>query len=1430
MLARLNYRFIALLFVALALFAAIVHGIHTVQLSRHTASFLREARRVRSEGRMLDALAHYRRYTLVAPNDVAALTEFGYLLRDAGSPDQAYLILSRSFQIDPNQDGLCLALVDLAIALQRFADARDYLANVLIPASPDDPELLGKLAVCQAGLGEFRQACDNLEHAIKGDPSNIGLYLRLANLQNSSLNSYGDAKVTLDEMVANNVRDPLAYVARGHWVMSAVSGNAVDGQGRTGGGALQTLESHRYAEVQSDLNEALQLAPASVDANLLGAELALTQMDLDKAVEFATRAKRIAANEPYPVRLLVRVASLKGDHNKAIEVAREGLKNWPNDFQLQWMLANLLIDGQKIDDALPVIEHLRVLSPDPSLIALLEARVLAVEGKWRESAKLVEQNRARLMNWPAIASRADFHLGRCYQQLARPDQELNAYRRALAVDPNSRDLRLAVANALRNSNKFDEAFEEYRAIVEGGSQGAEDEKKGVPLEAVVNYFRLLVREESLKTNGKSLERVVDAMDRLEERNPGIMYLPILRAELYVAQGDLEKASKLIHDARGNNPELFDFFSAEVMLACQKEDWDAVDRLLAEGKETFDKDPRFWMLSGKSAVLRYGIESGDTIRDIAKDESLKSSKSYSDVLSYLASLAFWIQDAELTKELGQQVIAAEPNQLAIRLLLLESAFREKNLADVAPLLAEVEVIDGRHATWNYGEAMRLVLEVQAADGKDEDRKVLKAFAHLADAQKLRPGWGRAITFEAQLLELQGQEDMALSKYLDAISLGERDPKALQRATFLLFQRGRYAEVDRLLGQLNENGSSLSTELLHTGAEAAIQMGKLGRALQLAQDFAETSERSEDHVWLAQLLVMLDRHDEAEAEMKKASELAPSQPGPWLGMVGIYARRNQRELAIKAMEDGSKELEDSQKDLFLGQCYEILGERGKAEASYLAATQNQPDSIQAQVSLVNFYLRNSRRVEARRELQVLLERDEIETDMACWARRNLAIQLATEPNEENTKLALDLLDENEKEVGKIKGDQIARASILASLPSEASRLEAIKVLEAVGIGNLSLDEQFLLAKLYARHGQLQKATHLLRQLAIRSSADPKYLRTYVAALIQVGEESEAILWLDKLREASPNHFTTVDLESRVLFARQRYEQIPSLLNSWLNLEASAEEKGISGRTVQLEWVLSRLEGFAAELKKEEKASVAESFEIEALGLRDGLDEPQMKLERAIGLAARGNMPASVTLLKDLPGKVPARDLGRAVSYLVALGPDGDLLKDIEQLLTAAKQEYASDKAISSVMADVLLMEGKFMDAQEIYLKIIEEDPADVHALNNCALAMVYAGVKSEEAIHLASEAIASKGELPPLLDTRGMAYLAAGKNELAIQDFQTAIANSPQPEYYFHLALAQKAAGMMKESNASFDVIRYRKFNELQLHPTERGAYEELSAVE
>lgn len=1419
----LNYRFIAFFFLAVVLLVGIVHGIHTLQMGRHADSFLREARRIRDEGRPKDALGHYRRYTLIVPGDDEALTEYGEILLDVGVFDQAYFVISRSLAINPDQDELRLKLADLAILMQRYADAKDHLAILLDAKNGDDPELRARLGICKTGLGEFLDAETEFNQAIAADPDNLQLYVRLATLQNAELNRYGDARETLDKMVESNPKNALAYVARGRWNLSAIAGSQQSNTVATG--VSQVLEQHSFAEIQADVEKARDIAPASLDAIVLGAELSLMQMDLSGAEEFAKQARQIAPNDPFPVRLLVRIASLRNQPDEALRIATEASKTWPGDLTMQWMLANLLIDQGKLKEATPVVERIRNLAPEKALARLLDARLMAVEGQWLESARLVEEIRPQLLQWPSIASRADYHLGQCYKQLARPDQELSAYRRALNADPNSRELRLALANALRDANKLDEAFDEYRTIALGSSGESSKGDRGAAFGAIVNYFRLLIREEMAKSNENALENVGFALDRLEEGNPEIELLPILRAELLFAQGETDKAAQLIDEAGAKHPELFEFFSAKVMLASQGKQWSEVDQLLADNEERFGDDPRYWMLAGKCALLRYGTEAGEHIGELAQVKALQEdSEIYPAVLSYYATLAYWVQDLEVTKDLGRKSLEANPNQLATELLLLECAFREEDLQAAQSLLAEVEEIDGRHATWHYGEAMRLALAAEQGEGPPDKEKLAKAFGHLSEAQGLRPGWSRAFTFEAQLLEKQGQADVALSRYQDAIAQGERNPIVVKRVIQMLFERERFAEVDQLLGQLDDNGSQISSDLLHAGAEAAMQLGNLGRALQLAQDFAAKSDRYKDHVWLAQLMTMLDRPTEAEAALRRAIELAPSEPGPWLAIVGNYVKSGQREEAVQAMEDGQKVIPEGQRGLFAAQSYEILGQQGRAEASYREAIANNPDNIDARLSLINFLLRQGRKEIAIGELQELLAGD-LPQSAASWARRSLAIQLAADGTEEHLAEAIALLDQNTKMAAGDKQDQIARASIMASQSSDESRLAAIKLLEEVGLPSLSTEQRFLLAKLYAKYKQPRRAADLLRELTIQSQADPKYLRTFISLLISNEEEGEAQLWLSRLEDKLPHHILTIDLNVSLLAAAGKYNEIPSLLKTWVGQEATPQEKGFRGRSNQLDWSAKRLDQVAEEIAKD-APDTATRLREQAQEFRRQMESPDLELERAMAQAEQKQFTDAAEKLQSLIGKVSGKDFGRASSYIIAQSPDSGMLTEIESVLNASLKEYAQDVEVISVIADIAFLQGDFTRSQELYEQVLREKPDDVRSLNNCALSMALEGGKADEAIQLADKAVSLGKGVPPLLDTRGLAYLSGGDPERAIQDFKQAISVSPQPEYYYHLALAQSKAGLETESKASLDAIKFHDFHDLHLHESERAEYEAL----
>jgi cellulose synthase operon protein C len=139
----------------------------------------------------------------------------------------------------------------------------------------------------------------------------------------------------------------------------------------------------------------------------------------------------------------------------------------------------------------------------------------------------------------------------------------------------------------------------------------------------------------------------------------------------------------------------------------------------------------------------------------------------------------------------------------------------------------------------------------------------------------------------------------------------------------------------------------------------------------------------------------------------------------------------------------------------------------------------------------------------------------------------------------------------------------------------------------------------------------------------------------------------------------------------------------------------------------------------------------------------------------------------------------------------------------------------------------LQGQDQDAVELLRKIATRDKSDALSLNNLAWLLALEG-KADESLEILKQAIALRGELSYLLDTRAVAYLLKGQHALAVADMENAIADSPTVHRYFHLAQAHLGAGNPGAARAALDRAKELGLTESSVDPLERTAYRQLRA--
>ena len=89
-------------------------------------------------------------------------------------------MLERVLREDPERVRARRKLVDVAILVSRFQDARMQLKDSLIRDYPKDAELQDLLGRCYQGTAEFQSARDCYKKAIEVSPRQMTAYSRLA--------------------------------------------------------------------------------------------------------------------------------------------------------------------------------------------------------------------------------------------------------------------------------------------------------------------------------------------------------------------------------------------------------------------------------------------------------------------------------------------------------------------------------------------------------------------------------------------------------------------------------------------------------------------------------------------------------------------------------------------------------------------------------------------------------------------------------------------------------------------------------------------------------------------------------------------------------------------------------------------------------------------------------------------------------------------------------------------------------------------------------------------------------------------------------------------------------------------------------------------------------------------------------------------------
>jgi tetratricopeptide (TPR) repeat protein len=1388
---HLNRRLLAVLVSLFAVVGTGAYVVHRVQLRRNAHVFLERADHDAAAGDLPGAADYYARYLRLAPGDVNAWENYARVLERraeaAGGSASAYLKAFFAYEEvlrrDDGRTEVRRQAARLALRLGRLSDAHAHL-EVLTAALPKDAEARRLLGECDEALGNFQEAAEHYEQATQCDEHDILSYAKLAHVRREQLSEPDKADAAMDEMVEASEKLPVGQWSPAPYVTRAVY-------------YMRQGEADPLAWAADDVAFAQAIDPTDPEVTVVAVTLAETTDDWSGAARLLR--KGLAAHAKL-ARLYAELAAVQvhlKQPEDAAETLKRGVKAVPDDHDLRWELANLEVELEHAPAAAEQLARLReVESPAPPL-DYLDARLLALKGEWRAAARKLEQTRGLLAEqprWARLVGQADFWLGRCREELGETEQAYFCYDRAVSADPSSAPASLALARTLSAMGRAEEALAEYQRL----SPRA--------LNARHEIIRLMIARNvergATDADWNNVERLLDDLGRNRLRTPE---LALTWADLLAARGRTEKADELLKKAAGKHDHAGLWVARAILAERAGRGGDALAILDEAGRHL--KDPidlrlarvHYWGGRNRDDNAPRGV--ADALRGLEKYGAADQAR----LMREAAAAYRNVGRPEEARRLWATLAERDPDDLTCRARLFELLLETRNVRGAEEVLGHIRRIDGGDgAVYETARAALLIARGQGGDrsGLEEAAELLAAVA------RRRQAWSQVPLLQARLDEVTGNAGSAIDHYRQALDLGERDPAVVLRAVQLLNDQQRFPEAEQLLARARRQGTR-QAELDRLAAETAWGRRDFATARQRAEQAVGDSHDYRDWIWLGEIRRAAGDRRSAEKAFQQALALADNEPEPWVALVQFYAgTKDGRPQAEALLPRMAARLKDPA--LALARCHQALGRREEAGRCYREALARHPDDAVTLRNVALWFLGTKHRQEAEPLLRKLTTLGSAAPGEAAWARRALAVLLGTDGDSEGVQQARALLGGDRGAAGASDTeDQRAWAIVLSMPKDQRQRRRAAAILERLAAREVArADDLFLLAQLYDRLDQPDKARTTMLGALAREPENPGYLRFHIHQLLLQKLGRDAQPWIGRLEKLEPNEWEVVDLNARALQVAHRLPEAIALVEDksrrpgWLGLAARLlEELGEFGKAGAL------YESYVKTSPRPESALVLAGF----LGRRGEVD-------RALGLcdeAWRHCDPEVVAL--------------HALAILQARDVTAEHRARVARRLEAAERAHADRPALTRYLADLRVLQDRYDDAAALYRQVLARDPRSLTAVNNLAWLLSTKQGQHDEALRLLNQAIAEAGEQAQLLDTRALVYLAQGKSEPARRDLELAIQDNATPPLYLHLAEAHWRTKRRAEAKRALGKAESLGLAAAQLGTEDREMYRHLVAV-
>lgn len=840
---------------------------------------------------------------------------------------------------------------------------------------------------------------------------------------------------------------------------------------------------------------------------------------------------------------------------------------------------------------------------------------------------------------------------------------------------------------------------------------------------------------------------------------------------------LGKALLEIGDARGALVELrklqdtgFDKESLTPVLAAALVFNGEFDRFIAEYADVELKTPALQAELKSALAAAYGAKGKYVQSRVAAEAALQADPNNLAAQLALVQLLIAAGDRQGALEQVERAIKTHPN--AARAWVVKAEVQRALGVDVAQIIE------------SYRQALKvdnttLQAHIGITDILIRQQDYDAARKELADAKKIQPNSPEVQYYTAMMAVQQNDLKQAQDLALQLLKVAPGNPRYLQLAGLVEYERGRYLESIAHLGKaLNSTRAQGPVRVLL--AKAQMRAGDPRRAYSTLQPLldAQGTQPSEVYTVAGEALQQQGRVDEARRLFAQAVKANPKDARGRTALALAQIDEGRDEQGVKELRAIASSDEGMIADVALIAAHIKANRLSDAEAAVAALEKKAPTK-----PMPAFYMGRLAQL----------------TGQNAVAREKFELALKRQPTYMPAANALAALDIQDKkpEAAIARFEKIAAADpalveprlaiVLVRQRTGASRTALIEALDPI-IKQFPGAEEPLLAKIQLLIGSDNKAAAQLAAEGIsRFPEKGLFLDLQGQAEMLQGQHTAALQTFNKLAGMDPNAVNPMMRIAEVYMARSDAPAAISQLRKVLSVkpdfpQAQAMLVVLLARTNKIDEAFTLVRSIQARTPNEARAWTFEG------DLHN----------------TKGNLAGAITAYRTSLKKRETSDTTvKLHRSLLASGQAAEAAKIEEDWL----KRHPQDALFLFYLGDIALANAQLERAESLYRKVVALAPDNAIAINNIAWTLLRQGKPGARA--MAEQALALSPDSTSILDTLAEINASEGRLDQALTLQKRALELDPQ-QHVHRLHLAQY---LIKSNQKAAARVELQKLSEL-----------------